>query len=256
MTLVNCEKKGHLVTVTLNRPEKLNALNHDMLEELRKAWVRYADDEDAWVAILAGAGKSFCAGLDKSWFAEAQKGYDYLGQFLSAIERDPFWSGQLEKPVIAAVKGYAIGGGLDLILKCDLRVAGESAKFQQPEVERGNIVIFYDDLPSAIATEMLAGFVIPARRAYDVGMINRVVPDAQVLDAAIEMADALLSRPPLVLHQALKIQRDLKNTATIVPRQMLNRYTASLSKELVHTEDWKESTAALLENKRPNFMRR
>lgn len=256
MTIVNYEKKGHLVMVTMNRPEKLNALNREMLQELRKAWIRYGEDDDAWVAILTGAGKAFCAGLDKSWFAEAQKGYDYLGQFLSAIEKDPFWSGQLEKPVITAVNGYAVGGGLDMVLKSDLRVAGETANFLQPEVERGNIVVFNDNLPSAIAAEMLSGFTIPARRAYEVGMINRLVPDEQLMDAAIEMAEGLLSRLPLVLHKALKILRDLKNAGTIVPRSMLNHYTTTLSKELVATEDWKEATAALLEKRKAEFKRR
>lgn len=256
MGIVRYEKKGHLVTVTLNRPEKLNALSLEMLEELRKAWFRYRDEDDAWVAILSGAGRAFCAGADKSLFAKAQQGYDYLGEFLHAVMMDPFWSGKLEKPVIAAVNGYAIGGGLELVLKSDLRVAGETANFQQPEVERGNIVVFYDNLPSAIAAEMMSGFMIPARRAFEVGMINRLVPDEKVMDAAIEMAETLLSRPPLVLHNALKILRDLKNAGTIVPRSMLNHYSTSLSKELVATEDWKEATAALLEKRKAEFKRR
>ena len=256
MSLVEYKKKNRLVTITMNRPDKLNALNPEMLTALSESWIRYRDDEEAWLAIFTGAGKAFSAGADKSWFEKSLEGQDSLGIFLSSINKDPYWSGTLDKPTIVAVNGYAIGAGLDLVLRADLRVAAETARFQQPEVERGNIVIFFDNLPCAIAAEIISGFVLTAQRAYEVGMVNKVVPDDRLMDAAMEMAEELLSRPPLALYHALKILRDMKNAATLVPRHLINHYTTELSKGLTKTEDYKEAVAAFLEKKKPAFKKR
>lgn len=256
MSLVEYKKKNHLVTITMNRPDKLNAINTDMFTALREAWIRYRDDEDAWLAIFTGAGRAFSVGADRSWFVKSVQGEDHLGIFLNTINRDPYWSGTLDKPTIVAVNGYAIGAGLDLVLRADLRVAGESATFHQPEVERGNVVIFFDNLPCAIAAEMISGFKITAQRAYEVGMVNRIAPDDQLMDVAVEMAEELLTRQPLALYHALKILRDMKNAATIMPRHLINHYTTELSKGLKKTEDWKEGVAAFLEKKKPVFKKR
>jgi E-phenylitaconyl-CoA hydratase len=257
MPLVEFEKKDNrLAIITLNRPEKLNAVSEDLLTDLREAWLRYRDDADAWLAILTGKGRAFTAGADKGWFEKSLQGQDSLGIFLEKISQDPYWSGTLDKPVIAAVNGFCVGFGLDLVLKADLRVAAESAWFQQPEVARGNIVLFFDHLPGAMAAEMISGFRISARRAYEVGMINRLAPEGQVLEAALELAGELLERTPLALYQALKILRDLKNAGRIVPRRLLDQYTTSLSKELARTEDYQEATAAFLEGRKPVFKKR
>ncbi len=256
MSLVEYEKKNHLVTITMNRPDKLNAINPDMLTALREAWVHYRDDEDAWLALFTGRGKAFSAGADKIWFEKSLEGQDSLGIFLNSIKKDPYWSGMLDKPTIVAINGYAIGAGLDLVLRADLRVAAESARFHQPEVERGNIVIFSDNLPCAIAAEMISGFKITAQRAYDVGMINKVVPDDQLMEAAMEIAEELLSRPPLALYHALKILRDMKNAATLFPRHLIDHYTTEISKGLTRTDDHKEAVAAFLEKKKPVFKKR
>ena len=256
MPLVEYAKRKHLVVITMNRPDKLNALNPDMLVALREAWIRYRDDEDAWLALLTGTGRAFSAGADKSWFEKALEGQDSVGIAFNMISKDPYWSGQLDKPVIAAVNGLAIGGGLDLVLRADLRIAAQSAWFQQPEVERGNIMIFFDNLPCAIAAEMICGFRITAQRAFEVGMVNRVVPDEKLMSSALEMAEELLTRPPLTLYYALKILRDMKNAATIVPRRLIDHYTTVVSKDLAQTHDYKEAVAALLEKKKPDFKKR
>lgn len=257
MPTVEYEKReNHLVVITLNRPEKLNAVNEELLADLREAWQRFQGDDDAWLAILTGNGRAFTAGADKSWFEKSLQGYDSLGIFFETISKDPFWSGTLDKPVIAAVNGFCVGFGLDLVLKTDLRVAAESVWFQQPEVARGNVVLFFDNLPGAMAAEMVSGFKISARRAYETGMINRLVPDDQVMDSAVEMAEALLQKTPLALYQALKILRDLKNAGQVVPRRLLDHYTTSLSKELTRTEDYQEATAALLQGGKPVFKKR
>lgn len=256
MAMVEYAKKGHLVTITMNRPEKLNAIGPEMLTGLRDAWSRYRDDDDAWLAILTGEGRAFSAGADKSWFSRALEGEDSVGIFLDTILKDPYWSGELDKPTIVAVNGLAVGAGLDLVLRADLRVAAQSATFQLPEVERGNVVILWDNLPYAMAAEMISGGLLTAERAYQVGMLNRIVPDGEVPDAAMEMADSLLSKPPLALYHALKILRDMKNGGTMISRNLLNHFTTSLSKELARTEDYKEAVAALLERKKPTFRRR
>lgn len=256
MALVEYEKKNHLVIITMNRPEKKNALNEDMLRSLREAWRRYQDDEGAWLAIITGRGDAFTVGADKTWFVKALQGEDSLGMFSRSIAQDPYWSGTLDKPTIAAVNGLAIGAGVDLVLRADLRIACESASFKQLEVERGNVMIFFDNLPCAIAAEMISGFAISARRAYEVGILNRVVQDDKLMDTAMEMAEELLSRPPLALYHALKILRDMKNAATIVPRSLINHYTNELSRNLFRTEDFHEATAALLEKKKPVFKKK
>jgi enoyl-CoA hydratase/carnithine racemase len=257
MATVEYEKKSnHLVIITMNRPDRLNAIDEEMLTALRESWIRYYEDDDAWIAIFTGAGRAFTAGADKSWFQRSLKGQCSPETFLNLTAKDPYWSGQLGKPVITAINGLAVGAGLDLTLRSDLRVASESAWFQQPEVERGTFMLFFDNLPYALAAEMTSGFRIPAKRAYEVGMINRVVPDGTLMDAALEMADEMLSRVPLALYHALKTLRDMKNGAALVPRKLIDHYTTVLSKDLLMTDDFKEATASQLEKRKPVFKRR
>jgi enoyl-CoA hydratase/carnithine racemase len=135
-------------------------------------------------------------------------------------------------------------------------VAAQSARFQEPEVGLGNIVIFFDNIPCGVAAEIISGFVLTAQRAYDVGMINKVGPDDKLMDAAMEMAEGLLSRVPLALYHALKILRDTKNAAALFPRHLINHYTTELSKGLIRTGEHKEGVAAFLEKKKPIFKKR
>jgi enoyl-CoA hydratase/carnithine racemase len=257
MAIVEYEKKSsHVVVIVLNRPDRLNAIDEAMLASLREAWTRYGNDDDAWMAILTGAGKAFSAGADKSWFEKTLKGEASPEVFLDLIRKDLYWSGQLDKPVLTAVNGMAVGAGLDLVLRSDLRIAAKSSWFQQPEVEKGTLMIFNDNLPCAIAAEMVAGFRITAQRAYEVGMVNRVVPDKNLIDSALELAEELLTKTPLALYHALKILRDMKNVATIMPRHLIDHYTTLISKDLTRTEDFREATTALLEKRKPVFKKR
>lgn len=256
MTLVRYEKDGHLVVITLCRAEKLNALDEAMMTGLREAWTRYRDDDDAWLAMLTAEGRAFSAGADRSWFAQAMRGVDALSRMQRLVGMDPYWSGALDKPTMVAVNGLAVGAGVDLVLRADFRVAADSAVLRQAEVERGNFMLFHDQLPPAIAAEMIAGFPIGARRAYELGVFNRIAPQAELQDVARAMADELLSRPPLVLHHALKLLRDLKYAGAVVPRSLIDRYTIEVSRGLVDTEDWREATGALLEGRRPVFRKR
>lgn len=260
MSLVEYEKKDHLAIITLNRPEKSNALSPELLVDIRDSWLRYRDDDDARLAIFTGSGRTFCAGLDKSWMERGLRGEDFLNDFVDSISRDPYWSGELDKPTIVAVNGPALGAGFDMAFKADLRIAAESARFQITEVVLGGIMALWDNLPYAIAAELMSGCMFTGERAYEAGMVNKVVPDGQLMDAAMEMAEELLSKAPLSLYHSLKLLREMKKASIPAPRNMINsrltgEYTRLLGRELVKTHDWKEASKALLENRKPIFKR-
>jgi E-phenylitaconyl-CoA hydratase len=256
MDTVEYARKGHLSIITLNRPDRLNAFSRDMMVELKSCWIRYRDDEDAWIAILTARGKAFSAGADKEWFEKTLSGQVTVDAFTDITSKDPYWSGQIEKPVIAAVNGMCIGAGLHLVFRADLRTAAQGAWFQQPEVQRGMIMIPHENLPSAIASELVSGFSISAERAYETGMINRVFPTDLLMDRTIALAEELLSRQPLALYHALKTLRDIRNSAATVPHNIIDRYAVEISKGLMNTEDWTEGTTAFLEKRNPVFKKR
>ena len=229
MSLVDYKKTQHVVIITLNRPEKLNAMNVDMLIELREAWIRYRDDDDAWVALLTGTGRAFSAGADldemKRW---ADSGRFFPEHYLATIAKDPYFNGELDKPTIAAVNGFALGGGFDLALRADLRIAAESALFGVPEVDMGGVLLFWDNLPYAITAEILVGGKITAQRAYEIGIVNRVVPDEQMMDAGIELAQELAGKPPLALRAALRALKEMKAASRPLPRRLELEYASLL----------------------------
>ncbi len=259
MKFIRYEKADHLVTITMNKPDQLNALDAEMLSELREAWISYRHDDDAWLAIFTGTGRAFTVGADRSWFKAGLEGGDFLGPFIQAISQDPYWSGEIDKPVVAAVNGFALGGGFELVLKADLRIAAESAIFQIAEVQLGGILVLWDNLPFALASELMAGRRIKGRRAYEMGMVNEVVPDDKLMEAALAMAKELLAKPPLALHHSLKVLREMRKASVPTPRglfgsSLINDYAIRLGKELIRTEDWKEANTPGKKN--PTFKRR
>ena len=201
MSVLRYEKKGRIAYLTLNRPEKRNALSYELLGELEKAWIDFRDDDDLWVAVLTGAGTAFCAGLDLRERA-AQ------GSFLRPGEnRNALCPGLLKvwKPIIAAVNGPAYAGGWLLAMECDLRIASEDARFAITEVQIGAAAIGSTHLPrhipAAIAMEMLfTGDPISAQRAYEVGFVNKVVPADEVMPAATALAERLCKNAPLAIR--------------------------------------------------------
>ena len=132
MGVVEYQKKNHLSIITLNRPERLNTFTEEMFVALRECWTRYHNDEDAWIAILTARGKSFSAGADKEWFRKTLAGEATVETFAQLTDKDPYWSGKLDKPVIAAVNGLCIGAGLDLVLRADLRTRPKGHGFSRP----------------------------------------------------------------------------------------------------------------------------
>jgi len=231
--LVVYQKKEHLVTITLNRPEKLNAMNLDMLGELREAWIRYGEDDDAWVAILTGSGRAFSAGADTSDMkAYAESGRFFPEHWLAAIAKDPFLGGELDKPTIVAVNGHALGGGFDLVLRADLRIAAQSATFGVPEVDLGAVFLFWDNLPYAILAQIMVGDRLSAQRAYEIGLLNKVVPDDELLSQSMQLAEMLLAKPPLAVRAALRAMREFKKKNNPLPRKLELEYAALLGYRL------------------------
>src|SRR3954447_11297168 len=186
MAVVETERHGQTLVVRMNRPERLNALNGEMRNQLARVWTEFRHDPDLEVAIFTGTGRAFCAGEDmKESLADGAPG----GR--RPVIEDPFMSGALEKPVIAAVNGFAMGGGFMLVERTDLRVGVRGAVFEVSEAKRwllggynhGHIAA----LPYPIAMEMALGFRSTAERFYEVGFLNRLVDADELMPAAIAM---------------------------------------------------------------------
>jgi len=196
---VDYEKKGRIALITLNRPEALNALNGDVHRELNEALVDFRDNDDLWVAIITGAGdRAFSAGADIKGF-QAGTGEKPKKGAEPPVRADTIW-----KPVIAAIHGYCLGGGLELALTCDIRIAAENVQMGQPEINIGFIAggggtqRLPRFLPRAIASDiLLTGNRINAEEALRWGLVSRVVPRDQLMKTAMEMAETICTRGPL-----------------------------------------------------------
>src|ERR1700747_3734016 len=209
MAVVETERHGQILVVRMNRPERLNAPRKEMRTRLAETWTEFRRDNELEVAIFTGAGRAFCAGEDMK--ESLQRGAP--GGRRPAIE-DPFMSGALEKPVIAAVNGYAMGGGFMLVERTDLRVAVREAVFEVSEAKRwllggynhGHIA----NLPYPIAMEMALGFRFTAQRFYEVGFLNRLVPADRLMPEAIAMAEHLLTLPPASRVNTVHMMRQMR----------------------------------------------
>src|SRR5215813_11343651 len=186
MAVVETERHGQTLVVRMNRPERLNALNGEMRNQLARVWTDFRHDRELEVAIFTGTGRGFCAGEDMK--ESLERGAP--GGQRPAME-DPFMTGALEKPVIAAVNGFAMGGGFMLVERTDLRLAVPEAVFEVSEAKRwllggynhGHIA----NLPYPIAMEMALGFRFTAQRFYEIGFLNRLVERDALIPEAITM---------------------------------------------------------------------
>src|SRR5262245_48427928 len=209
MAVVETERLGQVLVVRMNRPERLNALNQEMRTRLAETWTEFRHDDGLEVAIFTGTGRGFCAGEDMK--ESLQRGVP--GGQRPAIE-DPFMTGALEKPVIAAVNGYAMGGGFMLVERTDLRVAVREAVFEVSEAKRwllggynhGHLA----NLPYPIAMEMALGLRFTAQRFYQLGFLNRLVPPAELIPTAMTMAEHLLSLPPASRVNTVYMMRQMR----------------------------------------------
>lgn len=242
-------------TIVINRPERLNAMDADHYRDLSAAWRQVRDDSNIRVAIVTGAGeKSFTTGADIKSFLTAPPGYDEMW----LTQRDQLLNRGLEvwKPVIAAVNGYCLGGGVTLMLATDIRIASENASFGLSEVKRGVIAgnggtqRILDQLPYPVAMEMLlTGDAIDAATAARWGLINKVVPREQLMATAREYAERIAANAPLAVQAAKELairSRDVDRATGLRMEQMFNRM-------LMATEDAKEGPAAFAEKRKPRF---
>src|SRR4051795_7177074 len=199
---VRYELDGHLATITYNRPEVLNAINGQMRRDLNEAFARFRDDDDAWVAIVTGAGKAFCAGADM------RDGQGSAGEFPGTFWEKPtinsFESGwEIFKPVIAAVNGYCLGYGLTLVTWCDFVIASERAEFGFPEVRIGvPTIVGAIRLPDRIGWQnamelLLTGERVDAPGARGRGLVGGVAPHAALMDEPRHLAARLCEAAPL-----------------------------------------------------------
>lgn len=195
--------KDHIATIRLNRPERLNAYGRDMRSHLAKAFARFDNDAEAKVAIVVGAGTSFCAGRDLKEESISGRPINLEGHQPERLNR--YHVQDTTKPIIAAVHGYAIGAGFGLMLGCDYRIAAEDAVFAYTEIATGvpgpwDLAI-YQVIPWGLAAEIaLLGRRISARRLYEIGLVNEVVPPGKHEDRAYSVAEEFLRLPQDILR--------------------------------------------------------
>lgn len=252
------EKKGAIAYVTINRPKVLNALSKATIAEIKAVFEDARDDSTVRGVILTGAGgKSFIAGADINEVAtdtplQAEEKTRHGQAVMDLIEN-------LGKPVIAAVNGFALGGGCETAMACTIRLAAESAKFGLPEVKLGIIPGYggTQRLPRLVGKGralllILSGVMISAQEAYRIGLVNEVVPDAELITRAETILNQILANAPQSIRFALDAVN--KGLETSVSEGLL--LEASFAAICVSTEDKKEGTSAFLEKRAPHFLGR
>lgn len=252
-TLIQYERDGHLAIVTLNRPEKRNAVSPELAAALDWVVKAVEADDDVWVAILTSSNdKTFCAGADLKAISEGK------GHLLST--KDGGFAGYVtadrRKPWIAAVKGSALAGGMELALASDMVVADEAARFGLPEVKRslvaaaGGVHRLARQLPPAIAMEMVAtGDPIDAQTAHHHGLVNRIVPLDQVMEEAKSLASQIMANAPIAVRESLSVTR---RAFDATDAELMTAGGAAFL-TVAQTEDMQEGPRAFLEKRTPEW---
>ena len=241
--------KDGVIVITINRPDARNAMNKAAAEGIAAALDRLDAEDDLRVAILTGAGGTFCSGMDLKGFLRGESPVVEGRGFGGLTQKSP------EKPVIAAVEGYALAGGLELMIACDLVVANSGAKFGIPEAKRGlvaaggGLLKLPEQIPHKVAMELaLTGDFIDAARAYDLGLINRVT-DGSTMDAAMELAGAIAANGPL----AVKVSKQVIEESRGWSLESRWDEQAKLMPQIFMSEDAREGAAAFAEKRKPNW---
>lgn len=248
------EKKGGIGYLTLNRPEVFNAISQELIDEMRDALARVDADEEIRVLIITGAGKGFQAGADIRELS-VMRPMDIL-RWNEGIVRNNAAVEDLRQPVIAAINGVAMGGGLELAISCQFRIIEEGVKLGLPEVKLGIIpgTGGTQRLPRLIGKTkayelLLLGEPIDAQEAYRIGLVNRVVPKGQAVAAAEELAGRIMANAPI----AVELCKDAVEIGMDLPLEQAVQYSQKNCITCFSTEDMKEGTTAFLEKRKANF---
>jgi enoyl-CoA hydratase len=252
------ERQGHVLIVTLNRPEARNAFSPDMLVRAYDAWKELDEDPDLRVGIVTGAGGNFCSGMDLKTLAG---GMDDETSRRMGEDPDLHWKALLRhfrpsKPLIAAVEGYCVAGGTEILQAMELRVAGERAEFAIAEVRRGlfplggSTVRLQRQIPFTMAADLLlTGRMISAREAKEIGLIGHVVPDGQALDKALELAELIAANGPIAVRTVLQSMRETKDLSEADGLA----HELELGWPVFSTDDAKEGPRAFAEKRPAEF---
>ncbi len=243
------EVRDGVLIVTINRPEAKNAMNQAAAEGIAAAMDRLDAEDDLRVGVLTGAGGTFCSGMDLKGFLRGERPTVEGRGFGGVVQAPP------KKPLIAAVEGYALAGGLELMIACDLVVAHKDAKFGIPEAKRGlvaaagGVMMLPDQIPERIAMELaLTGDFIGAERAYELGLINRI-SDGPALEGALELATAIAANGPL----AVRISKAVMKESRGWPMEERYDRQGKLIAPVFMSEDAREGAAAFAEKRKPNW---
>jgi enoyl-CoA hydratase/carnithine racemase len=251
------DRDEHIATITYNRPESLNAINAELRDDLNEAWLRFRDDEEAWVAIVTGAGRAFCSGADMR--DGGGSAGTWPGSFWEIPTVNSFESGlEIWKPTIAAVNGYCLGYGLTLVSACDFVIASERAVFGFPEVRIGvPTIVGAIRLPHKIGMQyalelLLTGDRIDAARAKEIGLALDVVPEDELMAAANRLAQRLCQGAPL----AVRAVKEMAYRGQQLPWTEAVRMGEAMRRVVHATDDAIEGGVAAREARAPEWKAR
>jgi enoyl-CoA hydratase/carnithine racemase len=245
------ERAGRVATITYNRPHAMNAVNAEVRADLNAAWVRFRDDDEAWVAIVTGAGRAFCAGADlkEGGAGDAVEHSFWEIPGLTSLENGL----EIWKPIIAAVNGYALGFGCTLVAACDFVIASERAEFGFPEVLLGVPTIQGAvRMPRFVSWQaamelLLTGERVDAETAREMGQVRKVVPHERLMDEARALAERLCHAAPL----AVRATKEVAKRGLGMPFQDAIRFGETMRRVAGDTEDAREGLAAAREKRQP-----
>jgi enoyl-CoA hydratase len=242
-----------VLVVTINRPESRNAINTETAVAIGEAMERLDDDRSLVAGVITGAGGTFCAGMDLKAFLAGERPSIPGRGFAGIVEQPPV------KPIVAALEGYAIAGGFEIALACDMLVAAEDAKFGLPEVKRGlvaaggGLLRLPQRVPYHLAMEWsLTGELIPAQRGYEVGLVNRITPKGGALDEALGMARAIAANGPLAVAASKRI---LVEAPEWPAAERFDRQR-EINEPVRSSEDAREGATAFKEKRAPRWQGR
>ena len=250
MSVLEIERRDAIMVLRMNRPERMNALNTELRNALADAWCEFRDSSTLEVAVFTGSGRAFCAGEDMK--ESLSRGTPGSASAPGLRKDNPYDQRAIDKPIIVAVNGFAMGGGFMLVERADLRIAARGAVFESSEAKRW-LLGGYDhgvkgSLPHAVATELAFAYRFTAERLHEIGFLNRLVEPEALMPTALEMAEHLMTLPPASRVNTLTLMRAMR--PKVSPE--LEALAARL-KDHGAKDDLMESRKAFAEKRAPNF---